>query len=95
MGTHEIIDKLQRIKPQLQREYAVKSLALFGSFADGTYTDDSDVDVLIEFERPVGIEFIELSYLLEEALTKKIDLVSRGGIKDKYFKEIERSILYV
>ena len=95
MDTNEIINRLQRVKPQLQREYAVKSVGLFGSFADGTYTDKSDVDILVEFERPVGVEFIDLSYLLEKTLTKKVDLVSRNGVKDRYFREIERSIVYV
>jgi len=95
MNTNEVIYKLQQIKPQLQREYAVKSIGLFGSFAAGSYTDGSDIDIMIEFERPVGIEFIDLSYLLEKELNRKVDVVSIKGIKDKYLKEIERDIIYV
>ena len=95
MDTNEIIGKLQRIKPYLQREYAVKTVGLFGSFAAGTYTDSSDVDIMVEFERPVGMEFIDLSYLLEKELNRKVDLVSLKGVKDKYLKEIEKDIVYV
>jgi len=95
MNTNDIISKLQRIKPHLQREYAVKTVGLFGSFAAGTYTDSSDVDIMVEFERPVGMEFIDLSYLLERELNRKVDLVSLKGVKDKYLKEIEKDIVYV
>jgi len=95
MDTSEIIRKLQHIKPYLQREYAVKTVGLFGSFAAGTYTDSSDVDIMVEFERPVGVEFIDLSYMLEKELNRKVDLVSLKGVKDKYLKEIEKDIVYV
>ncbi len=95
MDTNEAIGKLRLIKPYLQRKYAVKSLGLFGSFADGTYTDKSDVDVLVEFGKPIGVEFIDLSELLEETFGRSVDVVSRRGVKDKYFKEIEKSIVYV
>jgi len=95
MDTNEAISKLQQIKPYLQHEYAVKRVGLFGSMARGTHTDNSDVDILVEFERPVGVEFIDLSYLLEKELNRKVDVVSLKGIKEKYFKEIEKDIVYV
>ena len=95
MNTNEVISKLQRIKPYLQREYAVKTVGLFGSFSTGNYTDSSDVDILIDFERPVGVEFIDVSCLLEKEFNRKVDVVSLGGIKDKYLKEIEKDIVYV
>ena len=92
---NKVIDKLQRIKPYLQRAYAVKRVGLFGSVARGTYTDNSDVDIMVEFEHPVGIEFVDLSYLLEKELNKKVDVVSFKGIKEKYLEEIEKDIIYV
>lgn len=54
METKDIINRLREIKPYLQQEYAVKTLGLFGSFADGTHTDNSDVGILVEFEQPIG-----------------------------------------
>ena len=95
MDKNEIINKLQQLKPQLQHEYAVKTIGLFGSFATGSYTDSSDVDILLEFEHPVGIEFIDLSYSLEKELNRKVDLVSLKGVKDRYLKEIKKNIIYV
>ena len=95
MNTNDVINKLQSIKPCLQREYAVKAVGLFGSFATGDYTDSSDVDIAIEFERPVGVEFIDMSYFIEKEFDRKVDIVSFKGIKDRYLKEIEKNIVYV
>ena len=95
MDTNEVIRKLQQLKPQLQHEYAVKTIGLFGSFATGTHTSSSDVDIMLEFEQPVGVEFIDISYLLEKELNRTVDLVSLKGVKDKYLKEIKKDIVYV
>ena len=84
MDTNEIIDKLQRIKPQLQHEYAVKSVGLFGSFADGTNNESSDVDILVEFERPVGWNFFKLEKYLEKTFNRKIDLVTPNALRDNF-----------
>ena len=95
MNTNEVINKLQCIKPFLQNDFSVKTIGLFGSFSTGNYTDSSDVDILIDFERPVGVEFIDVSCLLEREFGRKVDVVSLKGIKDKYLKEIENDIIYV
>ena len=76
-------------------EYSIVRMGIFGSVARGEQTTKSDIDVLIEFGRPVGIEFIDLSILIEKALDRKVDIVSRKGIKEKYYQEIEKDIVYV
>jgi len=76
-------------------EYGITRMGIFGSVARGEHTLESDVDILVEFGRPIGIEFIDLSYLLEKELNRKVDVVSRKGIKEGYFKEIEKDIVYV
>jgi predicted nucleotidyltransferase len=95
MTTDEAISKLQQIKPYLQREYAVKTLGLFGSFADGTYTDNSDVDLLVEFERPVGWRFFTLEKFLEETLERKIDLVTTGALKGAVKSFVLNQVQYI
>ena len=67
-------------RDEIFRRFAVKNLALFGSVARGDYRPDSDVDILVEFDKPMGIEFIDLAEYLEELLKRKVDLVSRKGI---------------
>ncbi len=88
-------EKLKEVKPILATKYPIKSLALFGSVSRKEDEESSDIDILVEFNRSVGMEFIHLSYDLEKLLKRKVDLVSRKGIKEKYFKVIEPELIYV
>lgn len=90
-----ILSILRTIKPDLEKKYGVSRLALFGSYSNQTYTDASDVDVLVEFSKPIGIEFIDLADELEDLLHIKVDLVSRNGIKAKYYVAIENELIDV
>ena len=91
---NEYLNKLRQFKQQYSEEYGIERIGIFGSVARGEQTLNSDVDVLVEFGRPVGIEFIDMSYLLEKEFNRKVDVVSRRGVKDKYLKEIEKDIVY-
>jgi predicted nucleotidyltransferase len=95
MNTDEIIGKLQEIKPYLQQEYGVKTVGLFGSYVDGTYTDNSDVDILVEFEQPVGWKFFTLEKYLEETLNHKIDIVTPDALKEQIKPYILSQTLYI
>ncbi len=75
--------------------FQVKTLAVFGSYARNEQRQDSDVDILVEFSSPVGIEFIDLGNYLERILNLRVDLVSRNGIKPKYFNQIKGDLKYV
>lgn len=71
-------------------------MALFGSYSRDTanqYT--SDVDVMVDFPQPIGLAFVDLADELEDLLQLKVDLVSRGGIKPKYFCVIEPDLICV
>ncbi len=74
--------------------FHVRSLAVFGSYARNEQQPDSDVDILVEFDAPVGVEFIDLANYLEDLLQMRVDLVSRNGIKLKYFSEIQPDLKY-
>jgi len=82
-------------KQRLSIKYGLSKLAVFGSYARNQQTDESDLDILVEFNRPIGLEFIDLADELEQLLGIKIDLVSKKGIKDKYLKSIEKELDYV
>ena len=87
---------LQRLKPTLASIYHVDSIGLFGSIVRDDFIPDlSDVDIVVNFSQPIGIEFIDLSYFLEKELNRKVDIVSLRGLKEKYLKEIEKDIVYV
>ncbi len=91
-----ILATLKRVKPSLEKKYGVKDLALFGSYSRNTAVPGkSDVDVMVDFSQPIGLAFVDLADELELLLQLKVDLVSRGGIKPKYFTVIEPDLIYV
>lgn len=65
----------------LHEQFGVKQLALFGSFAAGTAKKNSDVDLLVEFDRPMGLKFVRLSEYLEKLLGRKVDVLTKEGFK--------------
>lgn len=82
MRTLESIKKaLNESKTTLTKKYPIKSLAIFGSFARNEQTQDSDLDILVDFNENIGIQFIDLAEEIEKQLGLKIDLVSRNGVK--------------
>lgn len=90
-----IKNSLSALKPEMQQRFFVNSIGLFGSVVRDDFKVSSDVDIIVDFTRPVGIEFIDLANFIESKLNKKIDLVSRNGVKRKYFEQIESQIVYV
>ncbi len=75
--------------------YGLKNIAIFGSYSRDQQNDASDLDILVEFNRPVGVEFIDLAEELERLLNIKVDLVSRNGVRPEYLKQIESDLNYV
>ncbi len=96
MATLQTIRKiLQLHKSRLISTYGLKNIAIFGSYSRNQQNDASDLDILVEFSRPVGIEFIDLAEELEGLLNIKVDLVSRNGVRPEYFQQIESDLNYV
>ncbi len=96
MATLQSIRKiLQLHKSRLISTYGLKNIAIFGSYSRNQQNDASDLDILVEFSRPVGIEFIDLAEELEGLLNIKVDLVSRNGVRPEYLKQIESDLNYV
>jgi predicted nucleotidyltransferase len=74
----------------------VKSLAVFGSLARGEATPASDIDLLVEFDRPVGLfEFIRLKLYLEELTGRHVDLVTLDVLRPAMRAEIFREAVHV
>jgi len=91
----EIKQELRRLKPELAERFHVNSIGLFGSVIRDDFNSKSDIDIIVDFDEAIGIAFIDLADLLEAALKRPVDLVSRRGVKEKYFKEIQAEIEYV
>jgi len=92
---NEILKKLSDLKPILYRDYAVKQIGLFGSFSDDSNTTDSDIDLLVEFERPIGWKYFSLEIYLESIFGRKIDLVSKSALKEQIKERILNQVKYV
>jgi uncharacterized protein len=93
----EILERLRERRDEL-RSMGIKSLALFGSVARDETTDTSDVDLLVEFDRPTGLlKLIDTKHRLEEALeVESIDLLTPEGLhpalKDRILAEAVRVV---
>ncbi|MBL7718149.1 MAG: nucleotidyltransferase family protein [Flavipsychrobacter sp.] len=91
----DILATLGSHKSALVEKYNVKTLGLFGSYSRNDASDNSDVDLLVDFSEPIGIEFVDLADELEDLLRHKVDLVSVKAVKQKYLELIQKDIIYV
>jgi predicted nucleotidyltransferase len=91
----QILDILGTHRASLTQRYGIRTIAVFGSYARDEQTPQSDVDVLVEFERPLGLAFVELADELESLLGMRVDLVSRGALNQKGYDSIAPDIRYV
>ncbi len=98
MKTLEGIKKiLGEHKEELKRKFGVKEIGIFGSYVRNEQTEVSDVDTLVEFEKPIGWEIVDLKEYLEKILGIKVDLVPKGGVvrKPLLWKYIKEEVVYV
>ena len=93
----EINEILRKHKKELRERFGVKEIGIFGSYVRNEQTESSDVDILVEFERPIGWEIVDLKEYLEKILGIKVDLVSKGGIvrRPLLWKYVKEEVIYV
>ena len=91
----EILKGLAMDKSELQKQFKVNKIALFGSFARGDQHPDSDVDILVDVDPSIGLDFVTLAERIEKLLGVSVDLVSSRAISSKAWKYIEPELIYV
>ena len=98
-GHDHPVELLRENYPYLAAEYGVSRIGLFGSFASGQADEQSDVDILVELDRPLGFKFFELTDHLERLLGRKVDVLTTAGLQtirvDRIAESILKSIEYV
>jgi predicted nucleotidyltransferase len=94
-NTEQIVNIIKDQKKELEKKYPISELALFGSYARGDNHEKSDIDILVDFNGRIGIEFIALAHELEDIFKTKVDLVSRKGIKPYYLPFVEKNLIHV
>jgi hypothetical protein len=91
----EILDLLAKTKPELEQKYMLKTMALFGSYARGEQKADSDVDVLVDVDPAIGLNFVSLANRIEDILGLRTEIVSKRALKPRALKCIEQDLMYV
>ncbi len=78
----EIIKKIKEQYPFLSKQYGIRRIGIFGSVAMDSARPDSDVDIVVEFERPIGLKFMEFVTYMENLFGKKVDVLTKPAWPD-------------
>jgi len=94
MHKKDIIDFLTKHKQLLSEKYHVKNIGLFGSYAKGTHTAQSDIDILVDMPSSFDL-YYDLKEFLENAFRKPVDLGLQHNMRSFIKKKIDKEIIYV
>jgi len=82
-------------KPEIVQRFHVKKIGVFGSYVRDEQKKKSDVDILVDFSQPIGLDFIDLGYYLEDILGLKVDLVTPRAIRKQMKPTILREVVFL
>ena len=94
----EIKEILKKHEGELREKYGVKEIGIFGSYIRGEATEESDLDILVSFEKDAKMDllkFVELEYYLSELVGIKVDLVMKSALKPRIGKHILSEVVYL
>lgn len=96
MNRAQVLARLQCHRQEIERRFAIKHLSVFGSAARDELRQDSDIDVLVEFEGTATFDgYMELKFYLEELLGRTVDLVTHDAVKPRMRPLIEQEAIHV
>ncbi len=78
----EVIGKIKSQYPYLSSEFGIKRIGVFGSVAKKADRDQSDIDLVVEFDRPIGLKFMSLAEYMEKLFGRKVDILAKDGIRN-------------
>ncbi|EKD23116.1 MAG: nucleotidyltransferase family protein [uncultured bacterium] len=91
-----VISTIRQQSDQIAKDYHVRKIGVFGSVARDEHNKESDVDILVEFSKPVGFfKFIDLEDYLSNILKRKVDLVTNKSLKPAIKDQILKELIYV
>ncbi len=91
----QIKKDIKKQKEYLKKKFFVEKIGVFGSYIKGKEGAESDIDILVEFDGPIGWDFVELKDFLENILNKKVDLVSIKALKSQLKHNILNEVIYI
>ncbi|MEI6292652.1 MAG: nucleotidyltransferase family protein [Methanomicrobiales archaeon] len=90
---NELKTILRKAMPYLKEQFGISAIGIFGSYIRDEASPESDLDILVEFSRPIGWEIVELSDYLENLLEIKVDLVTKQSlhpiIRSRILEEVQ------
>lgn len=98
ISIQEILEKLREYFPEIKEQYQIQKIGIFGSYARGKENQDSDIDILVQFNPDVKfglMTFCQLENQLSEKLGKKVDLVTKDGLKPHIERAILAEVIYL
>lgn len=97
MGDAEAIRaELAALKSELRGEYPIRDLGVFGSYARDEHGPESDLDIIVTFDRPVSLfELVRLEDELSRRLDRDVDLVTRESLKPRIRSHVDEDVVYV
>lgn len=95
MNKEKIISILKEQITFLNERYHLRKIGLFGSYAIESQTESSDIDLIVDFDKPIGLDFVELGDYLENLLNKKVDLITFEGLKNSKYKLDMENISFI
>jgi predicted nucleotidyltransferase len=90
-----IVEKLKQHKPELERKYPISGIGVFGSYARGEATNESDIDIAVEIDGNMGLNFVAMADEIEALFGIKTDVIPKRSIKPEYLHNTEKDMVYV
>lgn len=92
----KIIEKLKEVKPELEKSYFVKEIGVFGSYIRNEQTENSDIDILIDYKKGMSLFTIaDLQSFLENIFKKKVDIAFKNSLRPRIGKRILSEVVYI
>jgi uncharacterized protein len=92
----EVLGILANQKSSLLATYPITKIGVFGSYARGEQTDESDIDVLVDYEKALTLyQLIELRDYLSELFAMKVDIVTKNGLKARIRERVLAEVIYL
>lgn len=97
MKRQDVLDQLSTHKKEIQQQFGVKKIAIFGSIARDEFTEDSDLDVMIVFAegQATFANYMDLKFFLEDLFGHKVDLVTERSLRPAFRPYVERDLVAV
>ncbi len=90
----EILDIIKSHAKEIKTRFSVRRIGVFGSFARGEQKASSDIDILVEFEKPTFKNFMNLSFYLEDLMRREVDLVMVKGLHPRIRPHVEKDVIW-